>query len=342
MTLTINDSKKIIPQAWNDMSLKQIIAAYQVIMHPFSALLPDGEEMIFKRIELMKILTGFTNDFLNRWKEDCLREDPDEGDLLFQAELEEVSRSVTDFMFKKIEPEKEGDPVRYQLNLGLTKCPWPVIEEYHGRKPFFSGKTLKALWKRFFFPKKNQVSIENYYAPADGLENITIYEMGMAFMAFERFMLQQNEDFAHELIAILYRPPKPPTEENLWSDYQGDIRLPYLHHESTVKKRKERMAKLPEPVKQLIVFWFASCRDLIISSFENVFTKPKQGSLGGNDYAWAGLILQLADGIVHVDQVAQQPWSTALTYISMLEDRRKEMEMKAALDKARNAKPSVL
>ena len=174
------------------------------------------------------------------------------------------------------------------------------------------------------------------YGPANGLENLTIYELGMTFMALERFLETKDDDYALELLAILYRPKKPHTRENALSAYQGDRRLPLLHHEATIPARKKLMAKLPDLVRAFLIFWFACCRQQIIRQFPNIFHQPEPNAAGervGNDYAWGGILLNLADGIIHLDAVASQPWSNALTYLSMLEDRRKEMEMELAKQK---------
>jgi len=69
-----------------------------------------------------------------------------------------------------------------------------------------------------------------------------------------------------------------------------------------------------------------------VSEFPNIFKQDDSiGERQGNDYAWAGLILNLAEGIVHADTVSNTHYATALTYVSMLEDKRKEMEMERML-----------
>ncbi|MEL7123469.1 MAG: hypothetical protein AAFO07_28745 [Bacteroidota bacterium] len=302
--ITINEKSYEIPKTWNDLSLKQLIACYSVIMHPFTTLLPAGEEMIFKRIELTKIILELDDDFMLKWKADCLQADKEDGELIFEQELQEVAKVITDFAFELLPKESDLDPDQYKIGLTLTNCPWPLIEN-----------TEADLYN------------QKYHAPADELENLTLYELGSALLTFERFVQEEDEDYADELIAILYRPPKQETVANLWSDYQGDKRLPYYKHESTVKKRKEYIKKLPQAVKQIILFWFASCREQIIKDYENIFVKEKGKKMGGNDYAYAGLILQLANGIANVDQVATSNFHNAFTYLSMLEDQRKQREI---------------
>jgi hypothetical protein len=214
----------------------------------------------------------------------------------FFDEFDQVIQTVSAFAF-----EPAGDD-KYQIALTRYTCPYPQLE--HPGGPL--------------------------YAPADELENITIYELGMSFKAFETFAQTGDLEAMHRLLAILYRPGKLMTEENILSDYQGDRRLPLYNHETTIPRRMEHMAKLPALVSQVIVFWFACCRQRIVNSFPNIFKAP-EGEQQGNDYSWAGVILNLADGVVHEETVSNKNYGTALVYLSMLEDRRKEQEMKQKL-----------
>jgi hypothetical protein len=211
----------------------------------------------------------------------------------------------------------------YQLALTYTKTPWPYIELSRGWRPRqrrFSGRQ----------------TTNRIYGPSNSLSNVSIYELGMSFMALERFLQDQDEEALFELLAILYRPSKPATADNKRSAYQGDRRLPLLHHEATLPVRKKLMRRLPPLVRNFLVFWFASCRQQIISSYPNIFSINPHGSAGeaaGNDYAWGGILLNLADGLPNLDAVAQQHYANALTYLSMLEDQRKKHEMEMARQK---------
>lgn len=223
----------------------------------------------------------------------------DAGSDFFQ-ELHQVADTVSAFAFEPVDDDK------YQLSLNRYKCPYPELE-----------------YGELFF-----------YSPADSLNNITLYELGMSFRSFEAFAQNGKEEDLHRLLAILYRPGKPDTPANVQSDYEGDRRLPLYKHETTIDRRMKTMAMMPVLVSQVIVFWFASCRQKIISSFPNIFEAP-EGEKGGNDYSWAGVILNLADGIVNEEKVSNTNYGTALVYLSMLEDRRKKQELEARLAKQR-------
>jgi len=307
MTVTINDRTIAIPPSWNELTLKQQMECYNIIMSNTGNLFEHQEVIIAKRVALVSRLLNLDTAFMREWIKDCNEtHGKEDGELIFLAEINAILQAA-DFLFD-IEEDEEGNKL-YQLKLGLTQCPWPKISQ-----------TTKKRKKRI------------YYAPADELENITLYEMAMAFSLFERYLEEKDPELATELIALLYRQPKAPTRKNKQSGYQGDRRLPLYLHETMVQKRAKRMASLPEATKQLILFWFASCRQNIINSFPNIFTTPddQYGDRVGNDYSWGGMLLSLAGGIVHLEQVSREPYQNGLIYLSYLEDQRKAAEMKAA------------
>lgn len=300
MEVTINNKTTVVPESWNDLTLKQQLIIYAVLMTDSKNLFEPQELLPAKRILIVQNLLSLDVEFMKQWAEDCRPDDGNEedGQLIFLSELNEVLRA-TDFLFELVKKEKETEPDRYQVKPGLTKCPYT----------WFSFKRANGS-KRF------------WYSPDDGLENITIYEMGVTFTLFEKFMKTKDETIADKLLATIYRPQKPDTKENRQSAYDGDKRLPYLHHEGMVKKRIKRIQLIPKPCKQLLIFWFASCRHKIISSYPNIFDGP-QGEQGGNQYGWGGVLLSLADGLVNLDAISRQKYSNALTYLSYLEDQRK-------------------
>lgn len=307
MTITINDKHYAIPANWNALTLRQQMECYNIIMSDTGSLFEPRQIMPAKRIALVSRLLGLTDAFMSAWLKDCRDTYGPEGELVFLAELDAILQA-TDFLFD-IEEDEAGNKL-YQIRLGLTRCPWPTLS-YTSKK----GKK------------------KTYYAPADELENITLYEMAMAFSIFERYLESQDEADAIELAATLYRPGKAPTKANKASGYEGDRRLPLYKHETMVKKRAARMASLPPTTRHLIVFWFASCRQQIISSFPNIFSASAAEQYGervGNDYSWAGMLLALAGGIVHLEQVSQEPYQNGLVYLSYLEDQRKLAELRAA------------
>lgn len=313
MEIQINDELTInTPESWNELSLKDQLICYGIIMQESGHLLEPHEVLPAKRILLMNHLMGVDDQFAAAWMKDRIEEDQEGGLDTFHEELKYLSESVTNFFFEAEEGGEEDAPQRYHIALGLTKCPYGELK----------GPRKKGKRKTF-------------YAPADSLENITIYELGMTFTLFENYIkAQQNKeekkamDLVNELIATLWRDGKFDTKENRLSAFQGDRRLPLLDHEGAVEKRKKLFQFLPEEGKQLIMFWFASCRQEIIQSYPNVFRASDGEEIGGNNYGWGGTLLSLADGLVNLDAISKQNAHNALTYLSYVEDQRKLAELK--------------
>lgn len=306
MTITIQDTTHPIPESWNALTLRQQIECYNIIMAGTGSLFESHQVMPAKRMALASRLLGLDSKLLSAWHQDCRAAYGQDGNTVFLAELDAVLEA-SNFLFD-IDLGADGNKL-YQIRLGLTKCPWASLR--------YKSKKGKA---------------KTYYAPADEMENMTLYEMAMAFAIFERYLESKADADALELIATLYRPSKPPTRANKQSGYEGDRRLPLYKHEAMVKKRAARMATLPAATRHLIVFWFASCRQAIIEAFPNIFSEAnaeKYGERVGNDYSWAGMLLALAGGIVHLAQVSQEPYQNGLVYLSYLEDQRKLAEMRA-------------
>jgi len=309
----IGNLKRTIPESWNALPLHHQLECYNILSAGSGSIFEPAEVPHAKRISLTARLLDLTDAQMNAWQQDCQRaaESEEEGNLIFYSELDEVL-ALTNFLFT-IEEDERGNTL-YQVKMGLTKCPWPKLQY----------KSKKGKQKR-------------YYAPADKLENITLYEMAYTFSLFERYLENNDPADADELIAAIYRPAKPKTPHNKRSGYEGDRRLPLYKHEGMIPKRKKRIAELPIETKRLLLFWFASCRQHIVDSYENIFQPPKAMELAGekvgNDYGWGGMLLSLAGGIVHLDQISMQPYSDGLIYLSYLEDQRQLTEMRQAFSK---------
>lgn len=308
MTITINNTDYDIPQSWNELPLRDQLAIYNIIQSSTGSVFLPSEVMPVKRIAILTHLMRVDDQLFIDWKTDRQREYGDEeGALVFYSELASIL-TATDFLFDI--HEQEDGTLQYEVSLSLTKCPWPVLRLKQGKKR------------------------AKFYAPADGLKNITLHELAISFTLFERYL--QSNDMAHaeRLIATIYRPSKPKTAHNKRSNYEGDRRLPLYKHESTIDLRQPLFAKIPKMSKQLIVFWFACCRHQIIKSYPNIFKRESdmqvKGERVGNDYGWGGLLLSLSGGLVNLEQISSQPYENGLVYLSYLEDERKKAEMKKA------------
>ena len=327
MEVTINGIEKKVPQSWNDLGLKQQHTIYQTLFSDTHLLTADAL-LPGKRLSIAMFLLDIDDDFMESWEQDCIDNyGVQPGKAQFFAEMHELV-GVTDFLFDIREQEVEGeeDPALiYSVKLGLTKNPYPSIP----------GRSTSRLRKRHGKKsnKKNPVNTTLYYGPADELDNLTFYELGVAFTWFEEYLRIQNIDLAIRLIAMLWRPAKPETEDNIMSDYQGDIRRPYANHETTVARRIPIIKALPTGMVQLMLFYFASARQHIIDMHPDIFKAPAdENADDASKTDYGRLMLEMAGGVVNLDAVANQNYANVFADMSRLEQARQERELNRKLN----------
>ena len=307
-----------LPKSWNELTLDQQLAAYGIIFENSPDVLAPQEVLPAKRLSLFLLLSGKEENFLHQWQSDCRQaeENDDDGDTVFLSELDECLSS-TNLFFKQ--NEEKGNA--YEINFALTRCPWP---EMAGVPSHFKHIKSTITWHAPAFDEDT----------ADGLSNINLYELANTFTLFERMVtekdLKMKERLVQRLLCTLYRPVKPETPENIECGYNGDIRQPLEGFETMIKKRQPHWKFIPAPAKQLLIFWFASCRKYIIEQYPLVFKPPKGEKQNGNDFGWGGVLLELAGGLPQLQKVYKQPYQNGLIYLSRLEDQaiRRELEEK--------------
>lgn len=292
--------KAAIPTSWNECSLRQALALYTIIM--------SGEPNVnVKRIRILCFLGQISAADLENMKADQVHvHGPVDGEDAYLEELEALCQQVADPFFDITE---KADARHYSIALNLTKCPYPFVtyEKKHGQR-----------------------GDNRLYAAADGFGNMTIYELGTVFTMVENYLRSADADLLHRLLATVWREPKDPTPENRKSGYQGDQRRPLQYEESMVPRRAKHFAILPPQVKQLMLFWLISCRAAIIREYPVIFDSQKTPDPESKDYGWGGLILQLAQGPAHVDDIARSRWGNVFLYLAMKEDERKLLELQNA------------
>ena len=313
MKLTINDHHFTTPDSWNDCDLRTALLIHHTLMQPVPRDLRGEALMHHRRIAVFLALTGIPAElfssapFSGATVAERSRSEEEDDNLLYEAILHEAVITVTAPFFEVATNEdtsEETTSIRYEL----TRNPYPALM-YKER-----GKTMKL------------------YGPADGVDNLTLYELGAAFTAWEVWTEKPTDENAATILATLYRPPKPVTPEGRISNYGGDRRLPLHDHETTVPARARHMAQLPLAVRGLLLFWFASCRMQIIRDNPVLFKSDKPSS-GSASFGWGGLMLSLADGLVNLEPISKQSWANAFTYMAFLETRRQEAEREAQLRK---------
>jgi len=297
-----------VPGSWNDLDTRTLLLFYETL---FTSPGDEFTSTAFTSVKLIGMLQHLLNvdgSFMVMWENERIQKDPEGGELAFLDELRQVLHHALAGLFE-IEQKEEGG-TSYSSKLNLTDNPWPILTG--------PGKTKKQA-KR------------HYYAPANGLDNVTIYEMGMAFSYFEAYLRTNEEEYAHQLIALLYRPTRPETTKERESGWGGDRRQRLRGYESKVEERMALVRTLPILVQRVLVFWFAGCRQGIVDAYPKVFKKEGDGGRGGADYGWGGVLLTVAESgpMGALGEVSDQHYSNVLTYLSMKADEAKEAERRA-------------
>lgn len=298
-----------IPESWNDLDLRTLVTFYETI---FTNIGDEFTSPIFTSVKLISMtqhILGVDMAFMAKWEADCIRQDAENGSLVFLSELADVIDMAVSGLFDKNEDENGGHS--YAVKFNLTKNPYPSL-----------GHTPKSKGKR---PKKTTW----YFAPADGLDNITIYEMAYSFQLYEAYVRTREEKYAMELIGCIYRPSRPVTREETDAGWFGDRRQPLRRRETKIEERAKMADTLPTVAKRLILFWFASCREKIIKAWPQVFKESDAGGSVSNNQ-WGDFLLSLAETGVfgNLDQTADQHYSNALQLMTKRDNDARELEKK--------------
>lgn len=240
-------------------------------------------------MDLLKILTGITAQQLQHWHT--------RAGGVFMHQLHELTTTLAAPFF--------DSPDAYQTQLPplaytLTTCPYPQLSD----------------------------ATTTYHAPADALDNVTLLELATIFTLLEQYHATPSMPLAHQILATIYRPAMPHTRATRLTGYPlSDCRHPFTEH--IPAPRTQYMQQLPASIQGLLLFWLLSCRQHIAQQFPNLFLSDRPAAeQHGNDYGWAGILIQLAGGIVHLPQVSASPWRDAFIYMSFLDDQAKLAAMR--------------
>lgn len=308
--------KVAVPQSWDDLDERRLLLYYGLL---FSEQVGPISGTAFTALHLISIFrdtAGLEVADLEAWEADCRKADPELGGAIFLEELKIAVTAMLGGLFE-ITDNEDGGGTSYAVRFNRTKNPWPEMTSYKdgpqvGRK---RGKGQKVRW---------------LFAPKDGLANLTLYEMAYTFSVYEAYVRTANESLVHQLIGALYRPSRPETREERESAWHGDRRQPLRRYEDMVEKRAKLAATLPATVKRVIVFWFAGCRERIVTQYPKVFKRSEDAKIGENAYGWGGLLLRLAETgtLGNLGETSDQHYSNGLTFLSMKEDERVALEQR--------------
>jgi hypothetical protein len=225
----------------------------------FNILYDENTKIHESRLRITKLLLNKKLSFFKKWEKDAKIE----SETQFFDELNDVIMACTDWIFGRI------DDGNLFINGGLTRPPFEIL--------------------------KNKTRI--YHAPSQFLNNITVWEFAHLEAFFEALRDKKNTKFAlNRLIAVLYRNHKPKTAENKVMNYEGDVRIEFNKHESTINKRAYDIQNIEFYKKMLILHFYESCRKLIL---EALHPRMKIGGATNSESklnTWVQLILELSGG----------------------------------------------
>lgn len=279
-----------VPDSWNDLPTAQLLRILAVLLvSGYDPGLRRADLVTHQRFEILAILLGIELAELQRHLEVEISaaEEDEREELMWQ--WNQVLQLIT-FPFERLDPDEEEGVATYRLSLTLTRCPYPQLKMPNGT---------------------------NWYAPADGLANISMYEFSHVFTAMDAYTESKDAADLDKLLAIIYRPAKPPTRENLDSDFGGDRRQPLYGHDSLVRQRLRYWKRAPQLVKQLLWFWLSSCRQSIVThpALAMLFERTEGGS--PDPFGWTGTMLHLSsDSVVNLPGVATQNYQPALLQLA--------------------------
>lgn len=301
-----------IPRTWDDLDDRTALLFYNTL---FSGLGNDLTAQAFTAVKLISIaqhMLGLTPELMAAWEDSYLKKDATYGADIFLEELKQVITTALGGLFD-IRQDEETGATTYAVKFSRTRNPWPALT--HTPKIKKGQKRPKTTW---------------LYGPANGLANITIYELAYTFAQYEAYAATGDERYANTLIGVLYRPSRPETKDERDSAWHGDRRQPLRNYEGKVEERANLAATMPALTRRFMVFWFASCREAIAEQYPRVFKKGGKGEGGGSD--WGKLLLSLAETgtFGSLSETSDQHYSNALAYMSMkdeqVEETRREMD----------------
>lgn len=303
-------AKKVIaPESWNDLPTRQLLLFYETLFNNTGDEFTANVFTSVKLITMAQMVMNVDTAFMAKWEGERIKEDPENGYLVFLADLKQVITAALGGLFEI----SEEDSTSYSIKFNLTKNPYENLVHTPQKK---GKKPVKSTWM---------------YAPADELANITIYELAYTFQLYEAYLSTGDEHLAMQLIGCLYRPSRPETKADRESGWFGDRRQPLRKYEAKIDERAKLADGLPMLTKRVILFWFASCRDHIVKQWPQVFKKSDGEGTGSGNH-WGDLLLSVAETAVFgpLDNTADQHYSNVLQLLTKRDNEARAMERQLA------------
>lgn len=310
--LPSSEITRTVPDSWNDCPLEIAMVLLEILQL-------DGPNITQKRISALQALLQIRMEEWVEWEMLYVRAHGlADGRLMFAADIEALLEHIPWLLDKAPTGEQDefGQPrYQYSLSASLTKCPFPAITVAATPSfPHSKGKTVVL------------------HAPADELSNISGEELAHAFTAYERYAADPSERNCNLLLAMLWRKSKVETEDQLENNWYGDRRQPFNPHNVEVRANQIQ-ASVHKMAKNLMLFWFLSCRMKMIKDWPVIFKAADEVRRDPNapDFSWWGVYMSLLDDPLRVDEFAKKPYTDLFTTIAWYDAKAKEEEMRRAM-----------
>lgn len=108
--------------------------------------------------------------------------------------------------------------------------------------------------------KQPLVKYRGLYGPADNFENLIMAEFHHTETAYHKVINDEDKMSAlDELVAILFREPKPKKTYNRKRNVDGDVRVDFSFADIQYHQRK--IKRWPLYIKEAIMLWYDACRE---------------------------------------------------------------------------------
>jgi hypothetical protein len=338
------DSVELV-QEWNDMTDSEYMKVANVIFYLETLSIESAEMLEYLHRSIIEILLHQTTGFLQQLRNAYLvKEGIEEGEASFAEYLSFLKKNTSFIFVKKGKKKVFINHARTVLCENQRK-----LKSYEGamsikeqQEPLTNKQKLKDFGQKKLHSSINKWSKRNtvnWYAPADGLDNISIYEWVHLAQHYEAYLslrkansvegIAEAEQEFDNLLAVLYRPA---SIEYKTRNFKGkskrrdredisDPRQLLFKHEDKVKDRAAQWANLRKNDAQVslifrrsILFWYLSCRQSIIEQYPYCFNqsaKTIEGSTNYNEF-----LVGIAEG-PNTDDLATRNLHNVFTALNM-------------------------
>lgn len=172
-----------------------------------------------------------------------------------------------------------------------------------------------------------RVGARIYYGPVGMLEGATYKEMIDADTIFAKAANTKSKEDMYLLMAIMWRQKRVDLSAFKRSEkWNGDIRRPYNNpHAKELAKIFERKVSFHIAVLVFLYYW--SFRNQMMAQFANLFSDLEDDERQGNNYGWAGPLLEMSGGkFGTITETENTDWFTAMLHLSREMDLAEQRE----------------